>query len=124
LLKNLVDRYPLIQSWRAQLARLYCFMGRLEDARREFTELARNEFDDLAIDGSFVSILSQLCTVSWFLKDRPRAGKLYTRLEPSGERIIVAGNTAICRAEPFRCPPLVRRRGRSRWRAQAVPLHG
>ncbi len=95
LLESLVGKYPLIQSWRAQLARLYCFMGRLEDARREFTQLARDDFDDLTIDGSFVSILSQLCTVSWFLTDRPRAEKLYARLEPYGERVIVAGNTAI-----------------------------
>ena len=95
LLKSLVGQYPLIQSWRVQLARLYCFMGRLEDARREFTELARNDFDDLAIDGSFVSILSQLCTVSWFVADRPRAEKLYAQLEPYGDLVIVAGNTAI-----------------------------
>jgi tetratricopeptide (TPR) repeat protein len=95
LIKSLVGKYPVIQSWRAQLARLYCFMGRLEDARREFEHLAQNDFDDLIIDGSFVSILSQLCTVSWFLGDGRRAEQLYGRLEPYGERIIVAGNTAI-----------------------------
>ncbi len=95
LLNGLVRKYPLILSWRAQLARLYCFMGRIEHARREFTRLAQNDFNDMPIDGAYVSILSQLCTVSWFLSDRPRAENLYRRLEPYGDRNIVAGNTAI-----------------------------
>jgi hypothetical protein len=95
LLNSLVRKYPVIHSWRAQLARLYCFVGRIENARREFTKLARHDFDDLPIDGAYVSILSQLCTVSWFLSDKPHAEKLYRLLEPYGERNIVAGNTAI-----------------------------
>jgi tetratricopeptide (TPR) repeat protein len=96
MLKGIIEKYPSTSlAWRLQLTRLYCYVDRLDEARREYEPLAARDFDDLYIDGSYVSTLVGLCTIAWYLDDRRRVEKIAQRLEPFRGLTVVAGNSGI-----------------------------
>jgi tetratricopeptide (TPR) repeat protein len=94
-LKQLVERYPLLPGWRAQIPRVYLFLGRFEEGRQEFEALSRNKFEVLGADGSYLSSLAALSVASFLLDDAGRAQQLYELLRPYAGRNIVTGNAAL-----------------------------
>ena len=93
-LRMLIDTYPpSSRAHRIQLTRLYCRTGRLEAAAGMFGELARNDFADLPVDGTFVSSLAALGNICWHLRDARRARIIYDRLLPYASYSLVAGNS-------------------------------
>jgi len=94
-LKKFIDRYSKIPGQRAVLANLYCRLGRLEDARREFEQVAPNDFAALPRDGSWLVSTATLSYVCAYLGDRTRAATLYEMLLPYAGRQLVIGSTPV-----------------------------
>jgi class 3 adenylate cyclase/DNA-binding CsgD family transcriptional regulator len=77
--------------WRPGLAVLYLEIGRIEEARREFEELAADGFADLPRDGRWLFCMVYLSEVCGALGDGARAAILYPLLAPYGGQTIVLG---------------------------------
>jgi DNA-binding SARP family transcriptional activator/tetratricopeptide (TPR) repeat protein len=81
-IRELVAEYPARPALRCVLAHLYTQLGRTNDARREFDDLARDGFSVLPFDMEWLygmSLLAETCTI---LSDRESAGLLYQMLLP------------------------------------------
>jgi class 3 adenylate cyclase len=90
--RTFVDQYPAVPAWRAGLAVLYMEQEREEDARREFEQLAENDFEAIPVDANWVVAMALLGEVAAYLKDEPRAAWLYDKLLPyAGVNIVVGG---------------------------------
>jgi class 3 adenylate cyclase len=90
--RKFVDQYPAVPAWRAGLAALYMEQDREDDARREFEQLAENDFETIPVDANWVVSMALLAEVAAYLKDEPRAAWLYDRLLPyAGSNIVVGG---------------------------------
>jgi DNA-binding SARP family transcriptional activator len=81
-IRELVAEYPARPTLRCVLAHLCAQLGRTNDARREFDDLARDGFSVLPFDMEWLygmSLLAETCTI---LSDRESAGLLYRMLLP------------------------------------------
>lgn len=92
--KQFVEKYRSIPTWRASLANIYREMGRPVEAREQFESLASSNFADLPRDGAWVVGLALLSNVCSFLQDRDRALTLYELMQPFASRNIVVGSSA------------------------------
>jgi len=93
-LKALVERYPTMPIWRANLAHIYAQSGRTTEARREIELLATHDFADLPQDLRWlptVTMLSQACAA---IRDRRWAATLYDLLRHHAGRIVVVASGA------------------------------
>jgi eukaryotic-like serine/threonine-protein kinase len=96
LLEELIAAYPAVSANnRVILARMYCFMDRVDEARREFEGLAANGFDDAPVDGGRLAYICSLATTCSWLRDQRRAEQLYRLIEPFRRRNVLAGNAAV-----------------------------
>jgi tetratricopeptide (TPR) repeat protein len=91
--RNFLEEYPLIPSWRATLAKIYYDLDQPQDARREM-ELVGN-FAEHPRDGAWVVGMALLAQVASWLGDTARARQLYELLLPFGGRNIVIGTSAV-----------------------------
>jgi class 3 adenylate cyclase len=90
-IRQLVDDFPTVPTWRAVLAWLYHETGRPADARREVEHAAAKDFEDFPRDLNWMiglMILSEVCSC---LGDAPRAEKLYELVLPYGHRYVTIG---------------------------------
>ena len=94
-IKRFIENYPKIPSQRAPLANLYCRLGRREEARTEFEQMAVDDFGGLPRDGSWVVTLASLAKVCNYLGDVRRAETIYELLLPYAGRQVVTGNAAV-----------------------------
>jgi DNA-binding SARP family transcriptional activator len=94
-------QYPQLPGWRCALADIHVELGRAEDARHEFEQLARADFADLPRDQFWLTNLSWLSHVAVFLDDAPRARLLYTLLAPYADRCLV-GSVLLCQGSAAR----------------------
>ncbi len=96
LIRDAADRYPGYRSFRCFIPLLDWELGREEDARRHFDELATDEFAALPRDSEWLFCLSILAEVAAYLDDRERAAVLYRLLEPYGHlNAMASGEVAI-----------------------------
>jgi class 3 adenylate cyclase len=96
LVRGQAEQYPNIMIYRCSLPWIHSEIGRLEDARLGFEELARNDFADLPRDANWligIYLLTELCDT---LGDSARAGVLYDLLLPYARRNILTGTPALC----------------------------
>lgn len=94
-IKRYMQVFPDIPNIRATLANLYFRLGKREDARREFEEVAANDFADLPRDGSWLVTMANLAYVCSYVHDVRRAGILYGYLLPFSSSQLVIGSSAI-----------------------------
>ena len=96
LIRDAADRYPGYRSFRCFIPLLDWELGREEDARRHFDELATDDFASLPRDSEWLFCLSILAEVAAYLDDRKRAAVLYRLLEPYGHlNAMASGEVAI-----------------------------
>ncbi|MDX6618568.1 MAG: eukaryotic-like serine/threonine-protein kinase, partial [Gaiellales bacterium] len=85
--RRFVEEYPARSLCRCVLANLLSGLGRNEEARAIFEELAANGFDALPVDDEWLlstTLLSEVCTL---LADVPRAATLHDLLLPHGRMV-------------------------------------
>jgi tetratricopeptide (TPR) repeat protein len=87
--ERFVTENPGIPAWQAALAWVYAHAGRFEEARREFDELALDDFRGIPLDPFWLSALGPLSEVCALLGDVPRAAILYELLLPYADRHII-----------------------------------
>src|SRR5262249_6051330 len=75
---------------------LYAELGREQEARREFEELAKQDFGGIARDALWTTCMAYLSEVCVVLGDATHAATLYRLLLPYANRNIVAGGGVIC----------------------------
>jgi len=87
--RNFVERYPALPTWRASLGWMYAELGREADARRELEHLAGADFENLPRDMTWLMCMTELSELVTFLADVPRAERLYALLLPFAGRCVV-----------------------------------
>jgi len=92
--KEFVEKYATIPTWRVSLANIYRETDRPVEARVHFEYLASNNFSDLPRDGAWVVGIALLGNVCAFLQDIRRAPILYDLLRPFAGRNVVVGMSA------------------------------
>ncbi len=96
LLRGLAEQYPGIPSPRVALTHLLVVLGRLDEARVELDRLAARDFEDLARDLGWTSVVVELAEICAALGDRQRAGALYPLLLPCAAYVVVSPYHATC----------------------------
>ena len=96
VIRSFVEQFSASSSWRPGLALIYSELGRREEAREQFEQLATQDFKDIAEDALWQTCFGYLSEVSAFLEDAPRAGILYDRLLPYRDRTITMGAAVVC----------------------------
>lgn len=80
----------IVPAWRCALADLYGHLGRDVEARREFDAVARDGFESLPRDTTWLTSMVLLTTVCARFGDRESAAKLYEGLAPFAGQVAVA----------------------------------
>jgi class 3 adenylate cyclase/tetratricopeptide (TPR) repeat protein len=96
LLKQFVATTPQESSWRPGLALVYAELDMLEDARREFDQLAADDFAAIAADSTWINCMAMLSEVCCALGDAARAQRLYTRLRHLAHCNVISAPTVAC----------------------------
>ena len=86
LVRASVDEYPGYRAFRCLVPLIDCELGREDDARTRFEELAADGFGALPRDGEWVFNLSVLAQIAVYLDERERAETLYDALLPYAHR--------------------------------------
>jgi len=93
-LRGVIAQYPTLPAWRCALIFLHGELGRLDETRAAFEQLAAHDFSDLPRDAFWLIALTLLAEVCTVLADAPRAATLYELLLPYAERHVVVGRAA------------------------------
>jgi tetratricopeptide (TPR) repeat protein len=96
LIRDAVHEYPGYRSFRCFIPVLEWELGREEEARRAFHELAQDDFAGLPRDSEWLFCLSLLAELAEHLNDTDRAAALYRQLAPYGRvNAMAAGEVAL-----------------------------
>jgi tetratricopeptide (TPR) repeat protein len=90
--RRAIDEYPGYRGFRCMLTLSLCELGQLDDARRMFDRLARDDFAALPKDNEWLSNLTLLAEVADALGDRDRAATMYELLSPYAALVALAGS--------------------------------
>ena len=93
--EEMVEKYPTVHGWRANLAQVYSKLGRRNEARMHYKPFAASSFAEVKRDGAWVSTMAGFSEVASFLGDVPGATALYQLLIPFQKRHFVAGNAGV-----------------------------
>jgi tetratricopeptide (TPR) repeat protein len=88
----ILDSVAQLPGTQAGLALTYIDLGREDDARKVFEDLASHDFDDLPRDLAWLGLIAVLSIVCFELGDPARAALLYRLLLPYEERNLVLLN--------------------------------
>jgi class 3 adenylate cyclase len=91
-----IQQYPAVPAWRAAVALIHKELDREEEARREFEQLAENDFAIFPRDGVWPISMAILAELAVYLNDTERAAALYEHLRPRAELTIVVGGLVDC----------------------------
>jgi hypothetical protein len=94
--RNFVAQYPSLRPWCAALAHVQAVLGRFDEARRTFAELAARDFADLRRDAFYPVSLALAADACALLGDTGRAHTLYDALSPYRGRSVVVGDGVAC----------------------------
>jgi class 3 adenylate cyclase/tetratricopeptide (TPR) repeat protein len=96
VVRMFVQQNSAAAAWRPGLAVIYSELGLTDDARKEFEELAQEDFADLPPDVAWLGTMTYLVDVCTFLEDRARAATLYQILKPFDGANVVVGSGIAC----------------------------
>jgi class 3 adenylate cyclase/DNA-binding CsgD family transcriptional regulator len=95
----IVQQQSATSVWQPGLALLYVELGRMDEARAEFEQLAVDEFGAVPRDGRWTTCIIFLAEVCAALGDAARAATLYRLLLPyAGRNIVIGGGVGCCGA--------------------------
>ena len=92
--REMAERYPAIRAWRLALVSFLADAGRGEEMRAEYDRLAANDFDDIPLDGQWLTAVTRIADACAHLGDAERAAVLYDKLLPFADLAVVAGRAA------------------------------
>lgn len=92
--RGFIELYPAIPAWRAALALLLIELGRPDEARAEFEQIAEGGFAAFPRDANWLIAITLTAEVCGALGDAARAAELYRMLEPYAGRNVVVGRNA------------------------------
>ena len=95
-LEEMVERYPGIPAWRTGLARIYCRLGRDEEASEQLEAIKESGFLSVATEANWLAGVGGVCEVAAHLGDADVAAEAYELLLPYANRILVSGLFAAC----------------------------
>jgi tetratricopeptide (TPR) repeat protein len=95
IVRRFADAAPAIVGWRAALARIYCDLGRDDEARRELERLDEMGFANLPRYNGWVNMMALLAEVCAHLEERSRAAALYELLLPFERRNVVVAQCSF-----------------------------
>jgi tetratricopeptide (TPR) repeat protein len=96
LIREAVDEYPGYRAFPCFIPLLECELGREDEARRAFNDLAEADFAALPRDSEWLFCLALLAEVAAYLHDREAAAVLYMLLGPYGRvNAMAAGEAAL-----------------------------
>lgn len=87
---------PWAPTWRCELALTLTLLGRADDARAEFEQLAVQNFSDLRLDATWLTGIAFLSEACARLGDADRAAILYELLQDYVGRTVSAGPGIAC----------------------------
>ena len=93
---EMVERFPAVPAWRCALANIEAELGDADAAREAYEPLAASDFAGILYDSQWVIAHTLLADVAAFLRDGPRAERLYETLAPYAGLNVVAGRAAAC----------------------------
>ena len=100
--RGFIELYPAIPAWRSALALMLVELGRPDEARAEFEEVARGGFAAFPRDANWLIAITLMAEVCGALGDGPRAAELYGLLRPYAGRNVVVGRNATCNGSASR----------------------
>src|SRR4051794_35348172 len=100
--RGFIELYPAIPAWRSALALMLIELGRPDEARAEFDEVAGDGFAAFPRDANWLIAITLLAEVCGALGDSLRAGELYALLEPYAGRNVIVGRNATCNGSASR----------------------
>ena len=100
--RGFIELYPAIPAWRAALALLLVELGRPDEARAEFEEVAKDGFETFPRDANWLISITLLAEVCGALGDAARAEQLYELLKPYARRNVIVGRNATCNGSASR----------------------
>jgi predicted ATPase len=89
--QHLSERHPAVSTFRATLTRIYCDLGRFDDARRELERLTPRESCRFAKKIGWFTIMALLSESAALLGDQRRCEALYAELTPYSRRHAASG---------------------------------
>ena len=96
VLEQFVSNEGADSAWRPGLTLLYSDLGRWDDARENFNELAKDRFAAVPRDSLWQTCLAYLAETCCALGDTDRAGVLFDLLLPYEKLALVVGNHVAC----------------------------
>jgi class 3 adenylate cyclase len=93
VLKQRIADAPHV-GWRARLAYIYAELDRLDEARAEFEDLVKRDFEDIQRDMVWTLTIGYLGEIAALLGDTRRSEQLYALLLPHADRNVVVLNSA------------------------------
>jgi len=95
-LKGAIDQYPTVRSLRTQLAFLLVEVDRLDAARAELEYLARDGFEGVPEDMTWLPALVEAAEACAALRDESIAARLLALLTPYAGRIVLGLGGTVC----------------------------
>ena len=92
--REMAERYPAIRAWRLALVSFLADAGRGEEMRAEFDRLAAHDFEDIPLDGQWLTAVTRIADACAHLRDAGRGAILYEKLLPFAGLAVVAGRAA------------------------------
>jgi tetratricopeptide (TPR) repeat protein len=89
-------QYPWVPTWRCEYTLVLALLGREDEARAEFEELAGGDFADLRRDLTWLTAIAFLAETAAILRDRSRAALLYELLLPHASRTVSVSPGVAC----------------------------
>jgi tetratricopeptide (TPR) repeat protein len=90
------EQFADVPLYRAAIANLHIRLGRIDEAREEFENIAINDFSNLQRDSSLFGTVMHLADVAVALGDAHRAALLYDLFRPYGDYLFVFGLYTLC----------------------------
>jgi DNA-binding SARP family transcriptional activator len=100
--RGFIEVYPAIPAWRSALALMLIELGRTDEARAEFEEVAAGGFEAFPRDANWLIAVTLVAEVCGALGDAARASELYALLLPYAGRNVVVGRNATCNGSASR----------------------
>jgi DNA-binding SARP family transcriptional activator/tetratricopeptide (TPR) repeat protein len=94
--RQFVALNPDRPAWRVALALALYETDRHEESQQQLDAIAAQGFEDIADDGDWLTAIALLAEVSAGLGDVERSARLYEKLVPYGDRVVVVGLAAMC----------------------------
>ena len=96
-LQEMVRSYPSVYAWKGALAISYLQIGRPDEARRAFEQLASRDFSNMPWNEAGTINFCFLAEIAATLNDAKRARLLYEILLPAASHFAVVGFASVIR---------------------------